>query len=356
MQEIANAAKVSRMAVSLALRNSPKISASTRERIRAAAEKLGYRPNPLVSALMTQLRGNRPPERPSTIAYVTAHPTEDGWRRPGPFVAFFEGAKKRAAQLGYVLEHWWLRAPGLTGSRFCEVLHARAIHGMIVAPLPPGAGADSVECDWPDFAAATIGYSLASPDLHRASNHQYGTIGVALRELARLGYRRIGLAMQAEQDERVQHQWSAGLLVYQQGIAPGDRVPPLLCRGSFARSFAAWLSEHRPDAVLSHDAQTLRLLDRFGLRVPRDIGFAHLALSDGDKGIAGMNQNSELVGAAALDLVDAQLRHNERGIPAVPEIVLVPGFWVAGPTVREIEETLAAPSPKPARAPAAIPR
>ena len=52
MQQVAVHAGVSRSAVSLALQHHPSIPASTRERIRAAAQELGYRPNPLVTALM----------------------------------------------------------------------------------------------------------------------------------------------------------------------------------------------------------------------------------------------------------------------------------------------------------------
>ena len=140
MQHIADAAGVSRMAVSLALRNSPKISRATADRIRTIAEQLQYRPNPMVSALMTQLRHNKDVKKPSVLAYVTAYQTEDGWRRPGPFVSFFEGAQRRAAALGYELEEWWLRQPGITEQRFSDILYTRNIHGMIVAPLPPGGG------------------------------------------------------------------------------------------------------------------------------------------------------------------------------------------------------------------------
>ncbi|RYD66211.1 MAG: LacI family transcriptional regulator, partial [Verrucomicrobiaceae bacterium] len=334
MQQIADAAGVSRMAVSLALRNSPKISPATTQRIRDIAQQLGYRPNPMVAALMTQLRHGREVKRPSTIAYVTAYPTEDGWRRPGPFGAFHEGARKRAEALGYTLEDWWLRRPGMTEQRFCDILDTRNIHGLVIAPLPPGGG--ELNLTWSRFAAATIGYSVTAPDLHRASNHQYGTITVALQELNRRGYRRIGLALSAETDKRVKHHWSAGMLVYQQQLPAQERVPVLLTDGPFARHFAAWFSEHRPDVVLSHEWQVMRILDSLGLRVPEDVGFAHLALGDREQHQwAGMDQNSELVGSAAIDLVDAQLRRNERGVPGVPKTVLIPGSWISGPTVRD---------------------
>ncbi len=334
MQQIAEAAGVSRMAVSLALRNSPKISKTTTERIRRIADELGYRPNPMVSALMTQLRHGREVRKPSLLAYVTAYPTEEGWREAGPFASFFQGAKRRAEALGYVLEEWWLARPGMTEQRFCDILFTRAIRGLIFAPLPGAGGA--LNLDWPRFAPAAIAYSVTSPAINRASNDQFGTITLALEELSRLGYRRIGLAITREADERVRHQWSAGMLVYQQAVPLEDRVPLLLATTPFRRAFAEWFAGHRPDAVLSLTDQCLSALREQGVRVPEDVGFAHLAVDPADPEMAGVNQNSALVGAAAVDLVDAQLRRNEHGIPPQPKTVLIPGVWQAGPTLRKV--------------------
>ncbi|RYF44262.1 MAG: hypothetical protein EOO38_18225 [Cytophagaceae bacterium] len=131
------------------------------------------------------------------------------------------------------------------------------------------------------------------------------------------------------------------MLVYHQQIPADDRVPLLLTDGPFGRQFAAWFSEHRPEVVVSQEWQVMRVLDSLGLRVPHDVGFAHLAVGDDEHHWAGMNQNSELVGSAAVDLVDAQLRRNERGIPNVPKTVLIPGYWVAGPTVRRVDTPVA---------------
>ena len=58
MQDVADAAQVHRTTVSLALRRDPRIPTATRERVERHAAKLGYRANPLVSALM-QLQRRR---------------------------------------------------------------------------------------------------------------------------------------------------------------------------------------------------------------------------------------------------------------------------------------------------------
>jgi LacI family transcriptional regulator len=75
MKHVAQAAGVSVMTVSLALRHAPSIPVATRERVLAAAEKLGYRRNPLVSVLMAGLRGRQRGGREAQVlAYAEGFP------------------------------------------------------------------------------------------------------------------------------------------------------------------------------------------------------------------------------------------------------------------------------------------
>ena len=59
LRQIAEAAGVCLMTVSLSLRDSPKISVATRERVCRLAGQLGYRPDPELSRLMKHLRSSR---------------------------------------------------------------------------------------------------------------------------------------------------------------------------------------------------------------------------------------------------------------------------------------------------------
>jgi LacI family transcriptional regulator len=93
MEDIAHAAGVSRSTVSRALRNDPRLKSDTCERVQKMASELGYRPNPFVATLMADLQRKRRPSTNSTFAFVTAHPSREGWRRQNPsFVDYFEGA------------------------------------------------------------------------------------------------------------------------------------------------------------------------------------------------------------------------------------------------------------------------
>ena len=78
MRQIATAAGVSVATVSMALRNSEKITAAVREKVRAVAAQLNYRPDPLIAALADRRREHKPASL-DVIAYITAYPTREGW-------------------------------------------------------------------------------------------------------------------------------------------------------------------------------------------------------------------------------------------------------------------------------------
>src|SRR4051812_39557100 len=121
LQDVADRAGVHRSTVARALRDSPRISEPVRRRVQTLARQLGYRINPLVSALMQSRRTGRT-QKHLTIAYVTNCTTRNGWRpehydRPD----FFPGAAQRARDFGYKIEAFWLAEPGMSSYRFCEI-------------------------------------------------------------------------------------------------------------------------------------------------------------------------------------------------------------------------------------------
>src|SRR3954467_13477885 len=80
LQDIADRAAVSKATVSLALRDHSSIPPATRARIQGIADELGYRPNPLVSALMTYQRSAQPRPKAVTLALVMNFRRKDAWK------------------------------------------------------------------------------------------------------------------------------------------------------------------------------------------------------------------------------------------------------------------------------------
>jgi len=73
------------------------------------------------------------------------------------------------------------------------------------------------------------------------------------------------------------------------------------------------------------------LLQKLGYRVPLDIGYANLDLTDGMP-FSGIDQLPDEVGGAAVDLVAGQLQNNELGLPIHARTVQFDGLWKNGTT------------------------
>lgn len=325
LQHIADAARVSRMTVSLALRNHPRISPATRERIQRIARDLGYRPDPEIAKLMAHLRRSRPTSNRATIALLTTAGRPEPWRFNRHFARFYEGAMRRADELGYKLEEFWLKQPGLSSDRMAKILHTRSIEGLLVGPLArPSA---HLSLDLSHFAAAEYGQNVWRPRLHRADHNQFQGMLLAMRKLQRLGYRRIGLAVLEGYDRRVWHTWEGAYLFCQQRADRQDRLPTFVAKNLDRPGFERWFDKHQPDVVIgSH----LEIRDW----TPRGTGFVYLDWLDESDNCAGICQHYDQIAAAAVDLVAGQLQRHERGVPAQPKLVLTDGEWIDGPTVR----------------------
>ena len=330
------------MTVSRALRKQANISPATQKRIQEIADSLGYRPNPLVSALMTYRRAARPVRAHMNIAFITNFASRDGWKAMKLYEEFHGGVMESADRHGYGVEDFWMRESGMTAERMTQILTTRSIHGVIVAPLPMAHG--ELDLDWENFSAGSLGYSLTRPVLHRAANHQFRSMRLAIRKLRALGYRRLGLALPDSLNERVDRQWVASFLVEQFRCPASETLPPFVVEDNRwnAEHFRAWFNAHLPDVVISHEEIVRAWLKAMRVRIPDDVGFVHLNCDDRSGRSAGIYQNGPAIGVAAADMVIAMINRNERGVPELPRSTLIEGSWVEGETIRALRSARAA--------------
>lgn len=328
MQDVAKEAGVARSTVSLALRNDRSIPPVTRSRIFAAAEKLGYKTNPLVSALMTSLHSRRALQRHTVLAYVTTDPEVAPWRSYSMFIEMHEGARARAEDLGYRLEEFALRAPGMTPKRYRQVLQARGVLGMLIAPLPMGE--HSIELDFADFAVVGIDMSVANPPIERVSNDHFQSALLAIQECRALGYRRIGFIISRQLSERLGDRWMAACHFAQAGLPAKDRVKPLMPESTddIMAAIPGWFRREKPDVVIMSE------LNPFGhYPLPPSVGMVSLSLEEQALGeVAGIFQDNRRMGAIAIEHLVARLERCEFGTDERGRLHLLAGKWVAGPT------------------------
>ena len=296
-RDLARLAKVSHTTVSLALRDHPSIPAETRARIAGLARKHRYRPDPMLAAL-NAYRVNRTPSRfQGTLAWVTSFETAGAWRGMIQAEGYFLGAEAQAGRLGYKLEEFWIGDPKLSARRATQVLQARGVRGLVVAPLPVAHG--NLALDWAKFSAVALGYSLSRPQLHVVMNHQFRNMRHLVRQLHSLGYRRIGFAMPATTDERVDHNYLGGYWIAQQDLPAGAaRLDPWLDVAFAETGFRVWARESRPDAVITSASWAHRVIEWLaaeGRHVPRDVGVAVASIPFGDDTISGIDENVRAV-------------------------------------------------------------
>lgn len=331
METIARRLKISKVTVSNAMRGSGRISEATRKRVLDLAAELGYRPNPLVTALMSDLRRKRSGRR-CTLAFLNFFPGKDDWREHPTFVQFHQGARRRADELGYRIElHWQGEVEG-NSRRLGDILYARGIPGVVLAPLP--SDAIRIRLDWSRFATVAIGHTFREFNPHRVSNHQFHSIRLAMDKLVERGVRRIGLAMPKFDDDRVENIWVAGFIAAQlhHGL---PAIAPLTTASFNARTVVPWIREQKVEAVVSTNHHLMLWMKDAGLRVPADVGFAHLDWSAEKGALAGIDQCSDRIGAAAVDLLIEQLNNNEIGVPREAKTVMIDGVWRDGPSLRK---------------------
>jgi LacI family transcriptional regulator len=331
--EIAKLTGFSRSTVSRALANHPLISAQTKQEVNAAAKKLGYQTNPLVSMLTAQIRKSRVSPTVSTLGYITSSPLN--LSEHNHWTEFYHGARGHAAELGYGLDIIWRRQPGMTTAKFNGILRARGIRGVIITPLPDAMG--HITMDFSRLAAATVGYPLAKPHIHHCSGWHLQFMSLALRKIVRKGYRRIGYAIFPDADRFASFGYSSRFLLYQSTIPVKQRIPMLVHpqekRTPTIREFQAWLKKHQPEVILCTGYLAEEWMAQLGLKAPKDLPYANLSMIDSGSEVSGIFERTRKVGACAVDLVVEQIQQNTLGIPDIPKSIHIEGEWVEGKTL-----------------------
>lgn len=338
LREIAEKTGITRMAVSLALRGKPGVSEATRKKVLSAADQLGYTPDPEVAKLLSHIRMKTPADAKACLALLTSGATPGAWKLFLTERKYVEGAQARAREYGYRIDEFWMNEPGMTMARLGNIIWSRGIEGVIIAPLQEklsGKGSRAVRLDFNLFSSVEISETVEWPDLDRSIHDQYTAMLKVLAELEALNYRKPGLVLEEALDLRVNGKWTAAYLYDRQRQGTRTMPPPLILAAPTQKAFDRWFDRHHPDVIISVDRFGLRFLEHRKMSVPKDVGYVSLDL-DGDSagysGMSGIDQNSHMVGAAAVDMLVAAIQRGQRGFPAHPLRSEIEGTWTPGKT------------------------
>jgi LacI family transcriptional regulator len=262
------------------------------------------------------------------------------------------GAEAEAERRGFKLEEVWFEGAASLpvdrrALRYGQILRARGAPGVI---LPGLHQADLALQPWEQLSVACLGGMVTSPAAHAATEafpekfHHvqpdfFSNMELACIALRARGYRRVGLFVSEWHNRHTGRQYEAAFRLQMEGWPQADRVTPLITPESTsdtgqAALLQAWVARERPDVVLCGMGQTCEWLRGAGLRIPEDIGVAHIWLSDDTPEWTGLDPDLEAVGKAAVDLVIAQMQANARGQPAKIHRLSFLGRWADGTTTR----------------------
>jgi LacI family transcriptional regulator len=336
--DIARVLGVAVSTVSRALKNDPSIPEKRRQSIREVAEKMSYRPNPL-AATMAQWKWNAPRAIVhSSLAWLNLWSDPHWPHRVGEFSKYREGAAEAADKLGYHLEEFVVNGQ-MTPAHLEKVLIARGITGVFIPPQR--SSPDWSGFHWDNFSVVRFGRSCATPCSHLVASDQVSTAQRAFREIEIRGYSRIGFVT-AGWAIRRGALVKAGALLYQSELPQKRQISPLVFEEMnipweqryphYVDALARWVKKNRPDAIFTDVGELRKMLSDAGYLVPQDIALAGYSAFDGDAD-AGIDQNATEIGRVGTLLMISLINTYDRGIPAIPREVLVPGKWIDGSTL-----------------------
>lgn len=346
-KDIAKALKISQSTVSLSLRGDRSISPEIRKKVQKAAKKMGYHPNAYLTVLMSNIRRGKNLTDKGIIALLIEAGSQDDWYKIDSYRVFHEGAIQRGRELGFNLESFFLKQPDMNSTKIGRILDVRGIKGIILAP--PYHGNRTLDLSWEHYASIGVGFGWEEQDLNRvvfADMHNYIT---AFNQLREMGYKRIGTVLGKKYVMGNRHglQWYNGYLDCQNSIVKTERIPVLTTQSTSSfwepltdesarilkDEFHKWILKWKPDVVLTLVGEQKAWLESMNFKVPQDIGLACLSRPS-DCDYAGIDDRSEAVGAAAVELVAAQIARNEFGLPTYFKTTMIEGRWINGTTAQ----------------------
>lgn len=319
IREVAKSLGLGKTTVAAALNDSEKVSSATRARVKQRARELGYTTNPVASGFLQQVRSQGAIRYRANLALVM--PMRGDYYYLNKLI---EGVSARCHELGYGLDVF--RVDSYEPAKLTQILVARGILGVMIGPLDDPVG--QIALDWSRFATAAYGYTMAQPAIHRAVPHHLHGIRDAFRMCVEKGFKRIGLSIQVENNQRSNRLWSAGYADMQQTIPPAQRLNPLIVTDAdySPKRIRAWLRAEKPDVVILQTSSDL--FWRLGMA-----GSLPCVLLDRlpDDPLPGIDQCFAHCGALLVDLVSSQVLHNQRGLPERATISMIEGAWVDHP-------------------------
>ena len=315
--------------VSMALRGHRDIAAATRERVKAKAAEMGYKPDPAMRALADYRTGQRSSSRRwERVALLHDWPSVEAWQAHFFYGGWRAQLEMVAAERGVVIEEHWLGAEGELAKSVFRILRHRGITGLLLAP--PALTREPSEISVPaghSFQVVTFGPEHLYRQFHTVQFDYYENLRLAWSKLWEKGHRRIGLVHKKLEGWRTGMAWRAAFHIekLESGCKPGVMMPLALEMANADDDRAAyrdWLSRDRYDAVIS----SVYEIEDWNLSItrPPDVAFFNVRRA----GQQGIDINTGQLIRSAFELLYMEMQHTLVERHDLPFRVHIPGRWV----------------------------
>lgn len=349
LRDIAEATAVSKSTVSLALRDDRRISQATRDRIRAVAREMGYRPDPTLAALAKYKRRRIEPElaHPNIAILVTEEILEE--IKMGKHTAqLYNSIKERLYEMGYAVERITIDASERGQRSVSRVLYNHGIRGLFLMTSP--IAHNDIQLEWERFTAIGLLPDVPNAFCPTIIHNHFESILTCVAKLRELGYQRPGIYVDKLIHDRTGHRWAAALnqtFYIDNGLEP---PPVMVTKNHDAKDLARWVRENQIDVVLHGGISLRRLLNDAGFQVPAEVGEVALDLDAQASDASGIVQDRRVLGIKAANALHGMLLNNEYCPIESPGVTLVPGEWRDGATLRPVRPNPSASRTRPNKA------
>jgi LacI family transcriptional regulator len=327
MTDIARLAGVHQTTVSLALRNHPSISELTRARIIEIARCVGYRSDPELDAFNFYRQSSHPLRSAPSIAFISDVPSAS-WASSAARCEVYAGARATAERMGFVFERFHVGPGELSVPRLNGILQSRNVECVILGSL--SLSRSELDLDWSRLCGLKIESFHVQPPLDVISSDHNQAGRLAFERLWRLGYRRIGLLLSREEDQRLQNLSRIGYLTERETNRSANRVPVYFQDGRPIAELFSWIRRQKIDALIGNSNSLFDEIGHHPLIAARRIAIASLDLAGSPPDRAGIVLPHAQVGATAVELIEMRRYSHHHGLPQNTSTTFVPVAWRDG--------------------------
>ncbi len=328
LRDLAAQIGVSAMAVSMALRNHPRVSLELRERVQALARARGYVPNPAWSRRSARRRRGSAAPMPAALI-VQLNPI---W----PYIpaSFVEPLTSAGRRLGYRL-NVYCQDESLPPDRLARLLWQTGTEAVLLGPIFDDRFLELLP--WNQTSVVAVGAGHYVPPCHWVTHD----LGRALWNLVvcclERGYRRLALLQYKEPrgPADVFERDGAIRLCENEVARGGGKMAVFNARPREETSVVEPLRRFHPDAVVGQTSAFYYALRSCNWPFGSRCGFAAWMLTpdESSRELSGADERKNPLADYAFRLLDSEVRAFERGRPAFPVKQLVPMPWIEGRTL-----------------------